>query len=82
MITRVDSGIWEEIEFDVTKGWPAGSKLYYKCTKCGSLVPSLPSQAELDLEWECSCGNLYVDEDAGRMGADDPSCVKLLKKLT
>jgi hypothetical protein len=61
------------IEHDFQKGWPAGPDIFYRCERCGDLLPSTEYG-------ECSCRNVYVDIDAGRAGAADESKVRLMKK--
>ncbi len=47
---------------DVTKGYPAGSRIRYECTNCGCILESLPEHAVA-----CICRNVIVDSDAGRV---------------
>jgi len=51
-----------EMEFGATPGFPAGPEIFYECPVCHDVVPSLPLHAEA-----CSCRNLIVDVDAGRV---------------
>ncbi len=60
------------ISFNPSEGWPFGKDLYYECQFCKELVSSVENG-------ECSCGNLYVDSDAGRAGAKDEDKIKLFQ---
>ena len=55
------------IQFDPATGYPAGSSVYYECTECGELLPSLPAYAVA-----CKCRNIVVDADAGRVSVRKP----------
>lgn len=52
------------VSFDATSGYPAGEALFYECGVCGDVLNSEPPDSEV-----CTCGNLYIDVDAGRMGS-------------
>lgn len=67
----------EPIQFDLSKGWPVGKNLIYKCLRCGNLVASFPSEQNLMLNWECGCSNIVVD--VGRVAVKDKDKVQLLK---
>ena len=54
------------IQFDPKQGYPAGSKIEYKCLRCGDTLPSVPS-----IPVQCSCRNVRIDVDAGRVSVDD-----------
>jgi len=58
--------------FDPSKGYPAGSNLYYECLRCGDTVPSLPNDSI-----HCSCRNIMIDADYGRIKIQDHSKAKL-----
>ena len=62
------------IDFDPSKGFPAGKSLYYECLRCGELIPSIPDNFA-----SCECGNLRIDGDAGRVSASDESKLRLVK---
>ena len=51
----------EYIDYDPSRGHPAGEGLYYECVLCAGLVSSLPVP---EVE-HCSCGNLR--KDMGRL---------------
>jgi hypothetical protein len=55
----------------VQGGYPAGPDIFYECGICGESVPSQPPDAEA-----CSCRNIIVDADAGRVSVKDPSRFK------
>lgn len=56
------------IAFDPKAGYPAGPRIRYECGACGAGVPSMPGP---DDPWRCTCGNVNVDGDAGRVSVKD-----------
>jgi hypothetical protein len=62
------------IYFDQSKGYPVGGDLYYECISCGESYPSRP----LDNKY-CSCGNLGIDIEAGRISVQNDFNVRLYK---
>lgn len=52
----------------IPRGFPASDNLYYECLRCGDVVPSLPND-----NIACSCENIAIDVDYGRVHVDDPS---------
>ena len=57
-----------------TQGYPLGPDLFYQCTNCGDILPSMPG----DNLW-CSCYMLAIDIDAGRLALKDDGQIKLLR---
>lgn len=53
---------------DPRLGTPAGPCIVYGCNVCGAEVRSIPSHRE---RWSCTCGNVRVDPDAGRLSVRD-----------
>lgn len=45
-------------------GYPAASHIFYECGICGNAIPS-------HLTGACSCRNIMVDADAGRVSIED-----------
>jgi hypothetical protein len=68
---------WTEVPFDPKLGYPGQKDLLYECIGCGEKIPSLPSDST-----RCSCGNVRIDVDAGRMSVSDPARIRLLKRIT
>jgi hypothetical protein len=60
------------VSFNPSAGYPAADNLYYECTKCGEVIPSIPKDNIM-----CSCRNILIDVDAGRISIKDHSKVKL-----
>ena len=58
--------------FNSQHGYPAGKNLFYECTKCGDVIPSMP-----DDSITCSCGNIRIDIDYGRVAVSDEICMKV-----
>jgi hypothetical protein len=71
---RLPSQRLEEVNFDPSKGFPAARNLVYRCSICREDVPSLPSHSI-----ECSCGNVRIDIDAGRMAVNQVLGLRLFK---
>ena len=60
------------IDFDPTKGYPAGKTLFYECLRCGTSIPSRPAAST-----GCPCSNLVIDIDYGRVSVDDHSLMRI-----
>lgn len=60
------------IPFDPSRGYPADSNLYYACLGCSESLPSLPNDSAV-----CSCGNIAIDVDYGRISIKDHGSVRL-----
>jgi len=43
-----------------------GNNIYYKCTKCGDIIPSKPND-----NIGCQCGNVFIDIDYHRLSIDN-----------
>src|ERR1700674_3821669 len=66
------------VEYNPDEGYPAEVDLYFKCTDCQFMIKSLPhSHAEAT----CTCGNLSIDIDTGRLSVRDHNKEPLLFKL-
>jgi hypothetical protein len=61
--------------FDPSSGYPASKSLSYECLKCGDVVPSLPDDSV-----HCTCRNIMIDADYGRIKIQEPSKVKLFSE--
>lgn len=62
------------IDYDHREGIPTGEEVFYLCLNCRSVIQSYPNEYVT-----CKCGNVFVDIDAGRGGAKDPSQLLILK---
>ena len=58
--------------FDYSKSYPAGEKLFHECALCGDVVPSSPKDSV-----HCSCRNIMIDANYGRIKIRDHDKVKL-----
>ncbi|WP_289064374.1 hypothetical protein [uncultured Zobellia sp.] len=65
----------EYINFDITKGYPAGKDIYYECGKCNDEIFSMPENFS-----ECKCGNLILDMTMARLTVLDGTSLRILKK--
>ncbi len=45
---------------------PRGNDVYYRCPKCGGLIPSNPKD-----NVGCPCGNIFIDYDYFRLAVND-----------
>ena len=63
-------------KFNFKRGYPFTSNLFYECLECNELVHSTPRNGDA-----CSCHNIRVDADAGRVAVRDDTKIKLLKLL-
>lgn len=61
--------------FDPTSGYPAGENFFYECLKCGEILPSLPKDSIM-----CSCKNIAIDVDYGRISIKNNNLVKLFSE--
>ena len=60
------------IAFDPPEGYPAGRGIFYECCKCGDDLPSAPVGGVA-----CSCRNVVVDGDAGRVSVKNDEQLKI-----
>jgi hypothetical protein len=56
---------------------PKDSDIFYRCTKCGDMIPSLP-----DDNIGCNCGNVYIDHDSWRLFVIDFGNFEVVKRDT
>ena len=64
------------IDFDPKQGYPAGKTIVYECLACGGTVSSMPSYQE---PWACTCGNVSVDGDAGRVSVTNAAQLRAFR---
>ncbi len=62
------------LRFEPGTGYPARKKLFYECGRCGDSLPSAPVRA-----MACTCRNIVVDADAGRISVKFPESVRLFE---
>lgn len=48
--------------FKRTADVPKDDDLFYRCTDCGTVIPSVPED-----NIGCSCGNVFIDKDCWRL---------------
>lgn len=56
------------IALDFTQGYTADIQIFYECGGCGVVIPSMPEDSLC-----CSCENICIDIDAGRVSVKDIS---------
>jgi hypothetical protein len=54
------------LTIDHDKGYPAGPAIYYECGKCGDVLASQPKE-----NIGCSCSNIFIDVEWGRLAIRD-----------
>ncbi len=59
---------------DLARGYPAAPDIYYECTKCATVVSSMPKNADA-----CKCRNIIVDTDAGRVALKDSTHFRVFR---
>ncbi len=62
-------------DYDDTSNVPKDDDLWYRCTDCGAMIPSVP-----DDNIGCECGNLFIDKDYWRFVVVDIRKLEVLKK--
>lgn len=61
--------------FDSLRAYPRGKSVFYECEKCGDTIPSYPDDGIV-----CSCRNIFIDVDAGRVSVEDETKLKIFEK--
>jgi hypothetical protein len=62
--------------FTRTSDVPKDVDLFYRCTECGSVIPSVP-----DDNIGCDCGNVFIDKDYWRLVVVDLAKMEVVKKI-
>ncbi len=52
-----------------------GKDIFYKCTKCQDIIPSIPKD-----NIGCKCGNIFIDVDYFRLAIDSYNHFQVIKK--
>jgi hypothetical protein len=63
-------------DYDNTANVPKDHNIWYKCTFCGTLIPSVP-----DDNIGCACGNVFIDKDCCRLAVGDMTKLVVLRKI-
>lgn len=58
-----------------TSDVPKDEDIFYRCTECGSVIPSVP-----DDNIGCECGNVFIDKDYWRLIVVDLGKLEAVKK--
>jgi hypothetical protein len=56
---------------------PKGKDLYYKCLRCGGIIPSQPTD-----NVGCECGNVFIDVDYFRLAIEDYRQFQVLRRIS
>lgn len=62
--------------FTRTSDVPKDDDLFYRCTECGSVIPSVPND-----NIGCECGNVFIDRDYWRLVVVDLAKMEVVKKI-
>lgn len=60
------------LAFNPAEGYPVGRHIFYECLKCGTSISSTPDDSLC-----CSCRNVCIDIDAGRVSIKDDAMLKI-----
>lgn len=60
--------------YDDTSQVPKDDDLGYRCTDCGTVIPSVP-----DDNIGCECGNVFIDRDYWRLVVVDLSKLEVVR---
>jgi len=63
--------------FQSTTDIPKDDDLFYRCTDCGAVIPSVPTD-----NIGCTCGNVFIDKDYWRLVVADLSKFEVVSKPT
>ena len=55
---------------------PRGPNVYYRCRKCGVVIPSQPED-----NVGCECGNVFIDVDYHRLIVKDFSDLEVVRPV-
>lgn len=56
---------------------PKGKDIYYKCLRCGGIIPSQPTD-----NVGCKCGNVFIDIDYFRLAIEDYRQFQVLRRVS
>ena len=56
---------------------PKEDDIYYRCTDCGDIIPSVP-----DDNIGCKCGHVYIEKDLWRLVVMDFGKLEVLRKTS
>lgn len=54
---------------------PRGKDVFYRCARCGEIIPSVPRD-----NIGCSCGNVFIDRDYFRLAVEDGTKFQAVRK--
>jgi len=58
-------------------GYPAGPDIFYECSRCKDVIASEPEDGI-----GCSCKNIFIDVDAGRVSVRDESMMQIFREIS
>ena len=63
--------------YDDTSGVPRDTDIWYHCTKCDGLIPSVPKD-----NVGCECGNVFIDRDYVRLAIENYGAFEVVRLKT
>jgi len=64
-----------DTSFKCASDIPKDEEVYYRCTECGIVIPSVP-----DDNIGCVCGNVFIDKDCWRLVVVDFAKLEVVRK--
>lgn len=55
---------------------PKDKDLFYRCRKCGGVIPSMPKD-----NIGCECGNVFIDVDFWRLAIKDYNMFEVVRRI-
>lgn len=53
-----------------------GNDIYYECTKCNNIIPSIPKD-----NINCNCLNIGIDKDMNRLFIEEYQYFRILRRI-
>jgi len=61
--------------YDDTSSVPKDDDIWYRCTDCGDMIPSVPED-----NIGCGCGNVFIDKDCWRLVVANMKAFEVVRK--
>ena len=62
-------------DYSDTASVPKDNDIFYRCTACGTVIPSVP-----DDNIGCDCGNVFIDKDYWRLIVANMNQLEVVRK--
>ena len=63
-------------DYEDERGLPRGHDIFFRCTSCATLVPSVPKD-----DADCECGNICLDTTLFRTWVNNFKNFEVVKKI-